>query len=47
MNVDYDLFEGERSTGSVRHTFCRGTMVYDRGEILHAAGSRALRARAR
>jgi dihydropyrimidinase len=33
MNVDYDLFEGERSTGSVRHTFCRGTLVYDRGEI--------------
>jgi dihydropyrimidinase len=33
MNVDYDLFEGESSTGSVRHTFCRGTMVYDRGEI--------------
>jgi dihydropyrimidinase len=33
MNVDYDLFEGERSTGSVRHTFCRGELVYDRGEI--------------
>jgi dihydropyrimidinase len=33
MNVDYDLFEGESSTGSVRHTLCRGTMVYDRGEI--------------
>jgi len=33
MNVDYDLFEGESSTGSVRHTFCRGTLVYDRGEI--------------
>jgi dihydropyrimidinase len=33
MNVDYDLFEGETSTGSVRHTFCRGTLVYDRGEI--------------
>jgi dihydropyrimidinase len=33
MNVDYDLFEGERSTGSVRHTFCRGALVYDRGEI--------------
>jgi dihydropyrimidinase len=38
MNVDYDLFEGERSTGSVRHTFCRGTMVYDRGEILTQPG---------
>jgi dihydropyrimidinase len=33
MNVDYDLFEGQSSTGSVRHTLCRGTMVYDRGEI--------------
>jgi dihydropyrimidinase len=33
MNVDYDLFEGETSTGSVRHTFCRGELVYDRGEI--------------
>ena len=33
MNVDYDLFEGERSTGSVRQTYCRGTLVYDRGEI--------------
>jgi dihydropyrimidinase len=33
MNVDYDLFDGESSTGSVRHTFCRGMLVYDRGEI--------------
>jgi dihydropyrimidinase len=33
MNVDYDLFEGERSVGSVRQTYCRGTLVYDRGEI--------------
>ena len=38
MNVDYDLFEGQRSTGSVRHTFCRGAMVYDRGEILRSQG---------
>ena len=38
MNVDYDLFEGERSTGSVRHTLCRGTMVYDRGEIVTQPG---------
>src|ERR671933_1090839 len=38
MNVDYDLFEGESSTGSVRHSFCRGTMVYDRGEILTQPG---------
>jgi dihydropyrimidinase len=33
MNVDYDLFDGESSTASVRHTFCRGALVYDRGEI--------------
>jgi dihydropyrimidinase len=38
MNVDYDLFEGETSAGSVRHTLCRGTMVYDRGEILTQPG---------
>jgi dihydropyrimidinase len=33
MNVDYDLYEGEVASGSVRHTFCRGTLVYDHGEI--------------
>jgi dihydropyrimidinase len=38
MNVDYDLFEGESSTGSVRHTLCRGAMVYDRGEIVTQPG---------
>jgi dihydropyrimidinase len=38
MNVDYDLFEGEQSTGSVRQTLCRGTVVYDRGEILTRPG---------
>jgi dihydropyrimidinase len=38
MNVDYDLFEGESSTGSVRQTLCRGTTVYDRGEILTSPG---------
>ena len=38
MNVDYDLFDGQTSTGSVRHTFSRGTMVYDRGEILTEPG---------
>jgi dihydropyrimidinase len=38
MNVDYDLFEGQTSAGSVRHTFSRGTMVYDRGEILTEPG---------
>ncbi|MGH2862866.1 MAG: dihydropyrimidinase [Solirubrobacteraceae bacterium] len=38
MNVDYDLYEGETASASVRHTFCRGTMVYDRGAILTAPG---------
>jgi dihydropyrimidinase len=33
MNVDYDLYEGQTASASVRHTFCRGTLVYDRGEI--------------
>jgi dihydropyrimidinase len=38
MNVDYDLFEGQTSSGSVRHTFCRGELVYDRGEIVTQPG---------
>jgi dihydropyrimidinase len=38
MNVDYDLFEGEVASGSVRHTFSRGTLVYDQGEIRTAPG---------
>lgn len=38
MAVDYDLYEGETASASVRHTFCRGTLVYDRGEIRTAPG---------
>jgi dihydropyrimidinase len=38
MAVDYDLYEGETASGSVRHTYCRGTLVYDRGEIRTAPG---------
>jgi dihydropyrimidinase len=38
MNVDYDLYEGETASSSVRHTFSRGTLVYDRGEILTSPG---------
>jgi dihydropyrimidinase len=38
MNVDYDLYEGETASGSVRHTFSRGTLVYDRGEICTEPG---------
>jgi dihydropyrimidinase len=38
MNVDYDLYEGQTASGSVRHTLCRGTMVYDNGEIVSSPG---------
>jgi dihydropyrimidinase len=38
MNVDYDLYDGETASGSVRHTLSRGTMVYDNGEIVSAPG---------
>src|SRR3954465_11097049 len=38
MNVDYDLYDGEVASGSVRHTFCRGELVYDQGEIRTAPG---------
>jgi dihydropyrimidinase len=38
MNVDYDLYAGETASGSVRHTLCRGTMVYDNGEIVSTPG---------
>lgn len=38
MNVDYDLYEGETASASVRHTFSRGRLVYDRGEILTEPG---------
>jgi dihydropyrimidinase len=38
MNVDYDLYEGQTASASVRHTFSRGTLVYDRGEIVTEPG---------
>jgi dihydropyrimidinase len=38
MNVDYDLYQGETASGSVRHTLSRGTMVYDNGEIVSSPG---------
>ncbi len=38
MAVDYDLYEGQTASASVRHTLCRGAMVYDRGRIVAAAG---------
>lgn len=38
MNVDYDLYQGETASASVRHTFSRGTLVYDRGRIVTQPG---------
>jgi dihydropyrimidinase len=33
MAVDYDVFEGRRTHGSVRTTLVRGTTVWDDGKI--------------
>jgi dihydropyrimidinase len=38
MNVDYDVYEGETASASVRQTYCRGTLVYDQGEIRTSPG---------
>jgi dihydropyrimidinase len=46
MNVDYDLYDGETASGSVRHTLSRGTMVYDNGEIVSSPGHGKFVARA-
>jgi dihydropyrimidinase len=46
MNVDYDLYEGETASGSVRHTYSRGTLAYDRGEIRTEPGHGRFVARA-
>lgn len=46
MNVDYDIYDGETVHGSVRQTLCRGTTVYDRGEILTQPGHGRFVARA-
>ena len=46
MNVDYDLYEGETASAA-RHTYCRGELVYDRGEIRTQPGHGALRAAGR
>ncbi len=43
MNVDYDIYDGDTASGSVRQTLCRGTVVYDRGRILTEPRSRPLR----
>ena len=46
MNVDYDIYDGETASGSVRHTLSRGTMVYDRGKIVTEPGHGRFVARA-
>ncbi len=46
MNVDYDLYEGETASASVRQTYCRGTLVYDQGEIKTSPGHGRFVARA-
>jgi dihydropyrimidinase len=46
MNVDYDIYDGETASGSVRHTLSRGTMVYDNGKIVSAPGHGKFVARA-
>jgi dihydropyrimidinase len=38
MNVDYDVFAGQRAQGSPRTTLSRGTVVYDDGKILTKPG---------
>jgi dihydropyrimidinase len=46
MAVDYDLFEGRRTHGSVRTTLVRGTTVWDDGRILTRPGHGRFVARA-
>lgn len=38
MNVDYDIYDGLTVPGGVRSTLCRGTVVFDGGEILTSPG---------
>jgi len=38
MNVDYDLWEGQKVSGSPRQTLSRGTVVFDDGKILTRPG---------
>ena len=46
MNVDYDIYDGDTARGSVRQTLCRGTVVFDRGEIRTQPGHGRFVARA-
>jgi dihydropyrimidinase len=38
MNVDYDLWEGQKVSGSPRQTLSRGAVVFDDGKILTRPG---------
>ena len=38
MNVDYDLWEGQKVSGSPRQTLSRGSVVFDDGKILTRPG---------
>jgi len=37
-NVGYDIFDGQRTSGSARQTLSRGTVVFDNGAILTKPG---------
>ena len=43
MNVDYDLWDGQKVSGSPRQTLSRGTVVFDDGKIVTQPGPRPLR----
>ena len=38
MNVDYDLWEGQKVSGSPRQTLSRGTIIFDDGKIVTRPG---------
>ena len=38
MNVDYDLWDGQKVSGSPRQTLSRGTVVFDDGKIVTKPG---------
>ena len=38
MNVDYEVYDGDTATASVRQTICRGTTVFDNGRIMTEPG---------
>jgi dihydropyrimidinase len=38
MNVDYDLWAGQKVSGSPRQTLSRGSVVFDDGKIVTKPG---------